>query len=1298
MLIMANFRPKKSIAMLASVAMVVLASTSVFAWTVPIDPKKPTPRPPGDPRTGAATMDFVPQNYGIYDTYYDYFREPNCRECHSGSVADRHHSTKWYSQGDCLYCHCGWPDVVPPVRDCQLCHTDDASPCGVPWPPQRDGVQWTPKGSPHHRSAAAALKNCTSCHNPNFLVTTNTVEPPEYAPSKITPTPQACENCHWQTNCSEAPTSWKDALAWDDPRTEQIEPDIYTDPTKKGGTRSHNVAVDDYRKRLFVGKAVTLATGVGGPDRFWDTNNPWTAPSNLSQKPGAWSKDCYEDADLFAQVWDRWPQNDVRRGERIWVPNSTDPGDPNDPTAKDLMHLGHADDLANATDGLPRPSGLDSGIFPAPIMANGDQGQGIMSGSNGGSYQVGNKKAFLARTGTHHELGVGPLSMGKVVGDCTTCHADKDFDQFMHDPTNREAPVYIRYCQNCHDITTLHVGIKEHVYGGDIYAVGGVINSTLHANDKCVGCHGSDMPAFGGNDPKVLPVIERVEPPFQAPGKLITIYGTDFGASGNVYLKRPSTGDWVQMPVDKDGWNDTFVRFKVQVLQPDGQAGQFDNPPFTTQVKIVRGADQVESRPKGDLLVVKDPEVNIVLNNDFFNQSATASNNTGNWGSDMYINGVALCGGGVGKPVKDDPTMEKIGDKGYGWSTYVVIALSNDHYRLTDFKAHYSDQLKKMVIKASLTEGSLYDVWTGRQVPLGQLYNADWMVYVITDYFKDDGDGVYFDRTTGKIDLANYVDKNLGLPTQLGSGGVGTVRDNMLDNAFNGPDQKPGKPTTGDQLVARVSSASKVDAKFNIVFTPSIRAISPTQACTGSLVKINGLGFGNTPGKIQISDRMDFNDPEAVKPKAFGKVIAWGATKITFQMPELPMAGPAYVRLILDGLDESGNQRVVPPVFNVCDDLGAECVGMSGAGLTQCLEDSGSECAGMPDQAAQALCVKEKVTCKNDMAAKSRLQKVIDYDPFICKPAIESITPSEVTVTSKTDITKKVLVTLLGTGFKADKGKVLYGTNYNTVSEQAAVKSWTERDAASDGRDKIEFMMPLAAAGNYFVRVELAEKNPYTGDPIRTTERIMFPVGLLAPKITTVAPASTFGGQQVTLFGTDFGNSAAGAKVELSTEFADPQTADILPAKIVKWTNDSIVINAPSVSGTYFARINLGANPYDTTKTILSNTKKLVVAKPQIADVSSLKVRKGATLKIIGNGFLKAKGKVWLGDDFALTTKKAATILKWNQPARVPEVIVVKIPATTAPGTYFLRVQIAAKDSNGDPIFTTDRIRIEVVK
>ncbi len=132
-------------------------------------------------RPSNPVMDYVPQNIGVYDTYYENFHESDCRACHGASTAERHHGTNYAFEGNCQLCHLIWPSSSQPERDCKVCHID-GGPIGN-------------FGNPHHKSQSVSFGMCNQCHF--HVVRTYSVQPPLYAPTSTTPTPYSCENCHW---------------------------------------------------------------------------------------------------------------------------------------------------------------------------------------------------------------------------------------------------------------------------------------------------------------------------------------------------------------------------------------------------------------------------------------------------------------------------------------------------------------------------------------------------------------------------------------------------------------------------------------------------------------------------------------------------------------------------------------------------------------------------------------------------------------------------------------------------------------------------------------------------------------------------------------------------------------------------------------------------------------------------------------------------------------------------------------------------------------------------------------------
>ncbi|MBW1742833.1 MAG: hypothetical protein JRJ47_05305 [Deltaproteobacteria bacterium] len=126
-------------------------------------------------------MDYVAQEMGAYDTVYEELNEADCRSCHGGSLAEKHHETDRAATSPCTPCHL----TGPVITDCLTsgCHSsDDVLING-----------W------HHNTEASDSGNCGSCHD---LVPVEEFGPgirfEDDPPTVNPPTPYSCENCHWE--------------------------------------------------------------------------------------------------------------------------------------------------------------------------------------------------------------------------------------------------------------------------------------------------------------------------------------------------------------------------------------------------------------------------------------------------------------------------------------------------------------------------------------------------------------------------------------------------------------------------------------------------------------------------------------------------------------------------------------------------------------------------------------------------------------------------------------------------------------------------------------------------------------------------------------------------------------------------------------------------------------------------------------------------------------------------------------------------------------------------------------------
>lgn len=126
----------------------------------------------------------VDQNVGLPDTAFGEFTEPECRECHSSGLVDRHHLL--IDEGyTCTQCHNINDQGLEFTRDCVVCHAS----------------------SPHHVTQAAIDRICTECHGSIIDDYNDGHDIPTYNTSLVTPDTSftyqsgtlkigGCEACH----------------------------------------------------------------------------------------------------------------------------------------------------------------------------------------------------------------------------------------------------------------------------------------------------------------------------------------------------------------------------------------------------------------------------------------------------------------------------------------------------------------------------------------------------------------------------------------------------------------------------------------------------------------------------------------------------------------------------------------------------------------------------------------------------------------------------------------------------------------------------------------------------------------------------------------------------------------------------------------------------------------------------------------------------------------------------------------------------------------------------------------------
>jgi len=373
----------------------------------------------------------------------------------------------------------------------------------------------------------------------------------------------------------------------------------------------------------------------------------------------------------------------------------------------------------------------------------------------------------------------------------------------------------------------------------------------------------------------VIMEIDRLEPDFGPPGIIVSIYPKTDNFGEKMRTDRVQVSEY---DIAENKW--TYVDVPIYMWSPDKI--QFKVPDMTFHAGVhyvsVKKTDVygniIYTTPWREFNIKEHPDINYL------------TPSTGSWG-----NVVAIKGSGFGDMqehiYKGDEILEDgIGnDNGiceeleacypdYGYSTYVDLFASNDHYRATVYPKNINgNDWEPNDISFKLE--NLLDTNTGNPVPVQELYPGCWNVKVITYYFKDDGDGKY-----------NYDIVGLDTPTNpLGTG-------------------------SGDRLLYRDGS-NPVCFTASAPYTPPpyISTITLYKVAEGMyLVQITGTGFGATQGTgyVLVGSRIITGS----------NIITWSNTYIKFKVSYVSSPYPKSVTVTIkvkrnDGSISNGKTIIV---------------------------------------------------------------------------------------------------------------------------------------------------------------------------------------------------------------------------------------------------------------------------------------------------------------------------------------------------------------------------------------------------
>jgi hypothetical protein len=192
----------------------------------------------------------------------------------------------------------------------------------------------------------------------------------------------------------------------------------------------------------------------------------------------------------------------------------------------------------------------------------------------------------------------------------------------------------------------------------------------------------------------------------------------------------------------------------------------------------------------------------------------------------------------------------------YGYQTYVELHTENDVYRVTGYRNNTTLPKTYGYLPAippappwsntsiEVKLDNLLDVKTGKRLlDLAQFYEGEWNVKVITDYFKDDGDGTYLvgrqKEGNCSITTATKCFDNAQCPTPQTCINTACTANEELQGLCMGA----GRIDPYDTLVYREIGDPMT---FTATDDPAVNCVRPAVVPQGNTVNIYGANFGPT--------------------------------------------------------------------------------------------------------------------------------------------------------------------------------------------------------------------------------------------------------------------------------------------------------------------------------------------------------------------------------------------------------------------------------------------------------------------
>jgi hypothetical protein len=493
-------------------------------------------------------------------------------------------------------------------------------------------------------------------------------------------------------------------------------------------------------------------------------------------------------------------------------------------------------------------------------------------------------KEIMGNEVTHH-MG----EKGNVASQCWKCHANDPNDP-AYDPDD---PELIRYCEICHDVSTLHTIFAHvgppgtgggeavegweaagfHVAGSstgtpDVYRGNGLDGfgasptKWFEANEQCFGCHGDNVPPYEG-DPVSAPTIASVSPAAACPTGLIEISGSGFGdirvdGEDAVWLKQVPGGTWVELGTPPDGGPDAYYSWSDDLVIIEIPAWTF--APGNYRIKV----------RSGDGTTFVDSNYLVFTIYDCISPQEIYVNNSLHSGGDPFFN-AGVCTNTIS-------LQNGTGGGQFGIKDQVAKGI----YGVVQFSASQGDYI---VLNELL--------WNNSEIKFK---------------FKS-----FFEDLNG-----NFVQDLPDEPTILNCSDMALGTYSVYIKYIFYIDSGPAGYDAGDTMT-QVETSNPVT--FELENTPYINQINPKQVSKYRRLRVIGQNFGpqQTTGTVHVGTGNHYNlmvgAPAVAKGKIQSKVKLWSNTKVVvnFRVRNTWKGTNKWVWVVKDGMISNKRKVTILP-------------------------------------------------------------------------------------------------------------------------------------------------------------------------------------------------------------------------------------------------------------------------------------------------------------------------------------------------------------------------------------------------